>query len=668
MLQKHPWMVEVTEKKIQHQSQNNMTNLSEQDPTEPVKKLKLSQIEKEKLYGGFKIIFDEEVLQILQSEDLSDISGNKMQTIIEIVLSKINNDTAISIFAFFLELERHQINIPLQHQEDIKIKIEKSVKEINSFLPDKLKHYEFDTILFRDEYQERKIPFSMFLNDYLISFMIKTTTKEIENCINRYFPKDNQTNTCGIDTIIENAFKSITHIEKSSQEIQEMVDSGKIKMEEFTEEELAVLKQKETSVQISSSNFTLFKILKHDEYNMDLFRIFLKYPERLENFLLFLYINSEKTYKIFLQNLMSDCNSEEQCKILECFFDVQIEDLHYFNMENISRMITKKMDREALSKKILDLPKEDISELLKENFSFFIGNFDTFNISSRELLLSAEDSNEILEYLFDNAKDFGAFIIGSTMRVLSTRQADYIFNFFSKRISELERIRYKTENENLSAEKENTLENSICDAILIYLKHNQTSPELLDVFKSKHLLDNSKYFFSVISILDKKIVRDKILDFLTEETFSYFTTVLTANEILDVLCFQESEINNTRFSEILDLVLSKMNDSSIIQTLMQAESSPNYLFILKSCVHKFPGLKSFIITALKRISPKKQEYLSILEDLDRNIIEILANKDISFIIFCIEESEIIRKECSKTEYRNYPGFNRIEIAFKKMNE
>lgn len=663
-----------------------------------VKKRKISTPENIHLYGGYLSVFDQETLDILKHENLSDISSDRMQSIIENTLSNINERTSVTIFAFLLELERHQIKFPLQNQNELSKRISQSIDALRTFLPDKLKHFKFDTLKFQDEHHEHEIPFSTFLIDYLISFLVKSTTKEIQNSVDRYFSKEEPFQTSGIELILGNAFKSIKHIQNGLDDIDEDISQQKYKYSDFSEEEHTMLQTKRVKIKHCSSNSNLFNILRKDEYNMDLFNILLEYPDKLESFILFLYINCEEIYRIFLRNLLVKCNADEQSKILEYFLDVKIEDLHFFNTENISKMMRKRMDREFLSKRISDLPKDDIIELLKYNFSFFIDNFERFDISTRDLLQAAEESNEILEYLFLNANKIGAFIIGSTMRILSGKSGDFTLSFFRKRISELERAKFKVENrilhtghktlgvdssiqdinmqdssiqdgniqkvENPMLEMENMkdLENSVCEAVLIFLKHNQPSNELLDVFKSQYLLKNMKYFFSVISILDKGTIRSKILDFLDQETYTHFSSVLSANEILDELCFiryQRYKGASNRYFEILNLILSKMTESSIVQTLMQVETSPNYLVILKVVLEKIPNLKSFIITALKRISPRDIDYVKVLELLQQSCVSVLVTKDSSFIHFCIKESDIIKQICTDFPNKDMPGYRKI---------
>ncbi|KRH94455.1 hypothetical protein M153_2540008474 [Pseudoloma neurophilia] len=637
-----------------------------------IKKLKTSIQTESHHYGGYSTIFDEECLEILRNESFDTLSCEKMHHLIEMALSKINQDTAIPIFAFLLELENHQINVTSEQQEPIKASLNQSIRQIKTFLPEKLLHYEFDTLTFRDQQEKNKIPFPEYLSNYLISFLMKCTTQEIKNNVDRYFTKEEPVRTSGIEIIIKNALKASSNSQRFIEDIDRMFNKGRLQKNELSAEEIENLRMKREKVKLCSSNTVFLNILRPDEYNMDLFNLLLKYPERLENFILFLYINSEETYKLFLRNLLDKCNAEEQSKILEHFLEVNIEDLQFFNTENISKMIQKKMNRKILDNKILDLPKEDILELLKYNFSFFIGHFDKFEISSRELLQAAEESTEILEYLFSHADKFGAFIIGSTMRILSGKTAEFTLNFFKKKIYELERAKLKNENGNGDQEA-STLETSVCEGILVFLKHNQPSTDLLNVFRSQYLLRNQKYFLSVISILEKSTILSKILQFFTEETYPSFAAVLSPNEILDELCFIEikhdpEDAQFNRFIQVLDLVLSKMTESGIIQTLMQVEDSTNYLFVLRKTLEKYSDLRSFIITALKRISPRDPEYLDILEDLNNACVDVLLTKNAAFIEFCFNESQKIKFICEDPQNRNVPGFERIEDVLRNMSK
>lgn len=655
-------------KNVETETQND-TNTEENKP----KKMKLGDSELFRVYGGFKNIFDVEVLEILQNENISEISGDKMRSIIEIALSKINQTTAPSIFAFFLELERHQINCPVQYQKEIKGKISESMEKIKLLLPKTLSHFEFDSLSFQDENFVKKIPFSIFISDYLINLLIKTSNKEIDNSVNRYFARDIEVNFSGIDSVIKHAFDSI-YCKESDQETHNQENIKKNWTErDLTEEERQMQHLKRTNVNICSNNLILYKILRKEEYNLKLFKLLLNYPEKLEQFLLFLYINSDETYTTFLQNSLEECNAEEQFQILSHFLGVKIEDVHFFNTQNISLLINKNVNQEILLKRIADLPKEDILELLKENFVFFIGKFDIFEISARELIQASEESDEILEYVFSHASEFGSFVIGSIMRILSGKSPDYVLKFFKKKIYELKKFYENPKPDELSTE--NDLENTVCEGILIFLKHNQINSDLVEVFKSEYLLKNEKYFLSVISILDKSKIRARIFAYLNENTIESFISAISPNEMLDELCFVKVNWVHDSFTpdmnrlvECVDLLLTKTTESGVIQTMMQVEDSPNFLIIMKLCVQKMPGLKSFITTALRRNTKKNKSFLLLLEELGDFIGDVLVTKDIPFIKYCLSESQIIQNECEKYANNGVQGFERISKAIYELND
>lgn len=639
-----------------------------------VKRIKKPSFKNISLLNLFENIFPENLLFILQNERLDKIKSNEMLKILEILLLNVNQETAIPIWGFLLEISRNQINIPLDKQNEIRNKIESKINELKSFLPENLKNYEFSGVSFQYEHKKRKIPFSMFLTDYLIAFLIKSTTKEIENCVNRYFRSDNLEKVNGINILILNALNSFKEFKEYENNLKNY------SLDIFSEEEKKSFKIRQETVKTCSNNMTLLKIIKENEYDMDLFRTLIKYPEVLESFLLFLYINSEKTYKLFLKNLLNDCNAEEQCQILKNFYDIPTEDLHYFNKENISEMIRKKIPNDFLSNKILDLPSEEILELIKENFTFFKNDFEIYKITSRELLQAAEDSDEILEYLFENSQMFGAFIIGSVMRILSTRQMDYIINFFKSRIRKLEKNYYdkkyqknESTKSDISEETMNKMGENLCEAILIYVKHNNPNKKLMDIFKSEFLIENQRYFFSTMAILDKRMIQRKIMDFFNEETFENFAAVLSPNEMLEELCYAEKvEIKDSnqplidRIVDILDIILPKMSESNIVQTLVQASASANFFIVLKKCFEHFPSLKSFTISALKRNTEESAEYVEILEALEYDMVEILALKSVMFISFCMEKSEKIKKVCFEVQKNEFQGVEKIQEALKSL--
>lgn len=667
---------------LQHDTLNEDDIEVEKDNTEveksgingKIKRIKLSESDEKAIKSKSYQSTTESTMKKFIGNDVKeihDINQEKLLKIINSIPQEIDEKLAITIFSFLLELERHPINVELKYQKQLQSDIMYLLNKLRPKIPEKIRHFEIKSIFFQDDQKERRIPFSLFLSDYLISFFIKLNTREIENCVQHYFFPTSHKFNSGVEIILGNALKSAENFYENEKKHKLFLEL------DLPEDEKLLLEEKKQNINLCITNKILLQILRQEDYNINLFRTLLKYPEQSEKFILYLYINSEEVYRIFLKNVLNNCNSEQQSEILRHFYDVQIDDLQFFDKQNIAQMILRKMKKATLSQKILDLPREEILELVRENFEFFKSNFDAFNITSRELLQTAEESDEILEYLFDNSQKFGVYMISSTMRILSNRTLEYTFKFFKNRITELDKM---CKNQKID---ENTVENdkltqkidSICEAILVYIKHNQPGKELLKIFKSEYLMNNSKYFFSVLTILDKNMIRSKLFDFLDYDTFSLFINVVSANEIIDELCF----INYGRFSykknekkekliQILDQILPKISEDNVIQALVQAESGPSYLVVLQKCLQHYPTLISFAITSLEKITSKSSEYIEILEMLNQNIIDVLVTKDSSFIDFCISRSSKIREISNELQNKQIRGIEKVKRSLENFDK
>ncbi|ELQ74093.1 hypothetical protein THOM_2989, partial [Trachipleistophora hominis] len=665
-------------------------------------------------------------------KNFDKLSPDKMLSILNTLIAQLSDDNVHQIYAFLLNLQEHTLKIPSTHHESIKSSITTLSTNVMHFLPVEIEHYGLRLISVIDDTSERKVPFSTYLTNFLTSLLIKLTIKEIENAVNNYFYPEKRKIECGIEDIIENGFGALLAEEEDDNKNNDAHDEGKedVKNElksfdrtgtnengdaystrrgnhEITEngrsvsggsgkrvlqvertnqrlynekgsniDEISAKRMKYNATngenvtnnnekmmvkEVLLSNKTLFYILKDEDYNINLFLSLLGYEEKLQSFLLFLYINHENTYELFLKNVLSSCTAEQQPKILKNFIEVRVQDLKFFDKENLKEMVKKRMAKESLKLKLKEMEKGELLEIIKEDFKFFKNDLDYYDFSFKELLTLAEERDEIVEHLFDNLASYGTNWMGSVMKVLSGKNETFVLNFFQRRVRLLE--------DKTRANKEEEVHSLLYDAIVVYLKYNKPSKPLLQLFRSNCLLDNRKYFLNVITILEKETIKNRLMDYLDDETLPFFTRVITANEILYELCVfncerydREKGVKNgtkDRLEGIFKSIIPKFTEDTIIQTLASSDNTQNFFLALKYSLAAYVTLKPFTLTVLQRHSLRTSEYVDVLEMMGMDAIDVLVCKDKSFISYVLRRSKKIKDICARSKDRKLRGIEKV---------
>ncbi|ELA47802.1 hypothetical protein VCUG_00763 [Vavraia culicis subsp. floridensis] len=687
--------------------------------------------------GSHATVSDEELV------NFGELSPDKMLNALNTLTVLLSKANVHQVYAFLLNLQEHTLTIPSTHHESITSSLSILSANVKQLLPMEIEHYDLKLINVIDDTSERKVPFNMYLTNYLTSLFIKLTIKEIENAVNNYFYPERRRIDCGIEDILGNGYGALLVEENGDTKANGVHDVGKgsasdehensdrasvkgngdgcvkrenryenlehdkktagkpvkrplkgektsrtqvtgtereantdnmsvkrIKRNEHhaaTEDGSEQNKEKQMVKDVLLSNKTLFCILKDEDYNINLFLSLLKYEEKLQSFLLFLYINHESTYETFLRNALSSCTAEQQPKILQNFVEVRIEELKFFDKENLKQMVKKRMHRESLRVKLKEIEKSELLDIIKEDFKFFKNNLDYYDLSFKELLALAEEEDEVIEYLFDNLAVYGSNWMGSVVKVLSGKNENFIFDFFEQRVRPLA--------DQTKTHSEEEVHSLIYDAIVVYLKYNKPSKLLLQLFRSNYLLDNKKYFFNVITILEKETIKNRLMDYLDEETLPFFTRVMTANEILHELCVfncdrydreknTKSDISSrTRLEGIFKLIVPKFTEDTIIQTLASSDNTPNFFLALKYSLITYATLKPFTLTVLQRHSLRTNEYIDVLEMMGMDAIDVLVCKDKNFISYVLRRSKKIKEVCVQSEGRNLRGMDKVLEAY-----
>lgn len=594
---------------------------------------------------------------------------------------------SIQIYAFLINLQDMSLKVPSSHHANLKMLLNELVSKNAQYLPPALRNHKLHFGNIIDEGSVRKIPFNVFISNYLLSLLVKLTIKEIENAVNNYFYPENRQIVCGIESVIKNGYEVLF------KEIDTEPESDSVKRVKLNENGMAVStadKEKERMAirkkmkDVLTSNRLLFAILRDDDYNINMFNVLVSFEEKIRDYLLYLYINYEQTYQMFLKNVAQNCTPEQQIQILEYFIEVKIEQLKHFDIGNLKHMVKKRMGCEYLKAKIKEKEKSEILEIMKGNFKFFKDDLSYYGLAFKDLLTLASDENEVLEYLFDNLWHYGSHFVGAVMKALADRDEKYIFRFFNKRIDQMKTmengngaIAKETDAQSVTDTAEHAQKDTadtkqfdyIHDAIIIFLKHNKPSKPLLKLFRSEALLGNKKYFLSIITLLDTEIVKDNIFEYLDAETLPFFSRALTANEIIHELCIFNPErygskyhkpgYGKDRLARILEEVVPQLPEDALIQTLAQSDNTPNFFMVLKCAVAAFDVLRPFTLTALQRHTEKSSAYINVLELMDVHAVDVLACKDKNFIYYVLRRSNRLREVCLKNKNKNIRGMNKI---------